>query len=365
MSKDKPKILFILHYPPPVHGAAIVGQYIKESEYLEGFIEGRYINLSTSDSIENIGKGGFKKLMSILNVYWKSFYQLLTFRPKYCYITLTASGVGFYKDSLIALMAKVLGVKTIYHFHNKGVKSCQHKGFDNLLYRLVFNKSKVILLSELLYDDVIKYVKKDQLHVCHNGIPDYNLSASPKSIADSPKVKILFISNLIRSKGIIDLLQALSMLKEASYELTIVGAEADISSQELTRNIEDFGIQDKVKYLGKRYGEEKFELLSQADLFVFPTYYHNECFPLSILEAMCFGLPVISTFEGAVPDLVLDGKNGFIVSQRDIPQLAAAIKQLISDKELRQEMGNFSRNYFLENFTLSVFEKNIKEILTT
>ena len=88
------------------------------------------------------------------------------------YLTLTSKGGGFYKDALVAIKAKALGAKMIYHFHNKGVSTRQDKWLDNLLYKIVFKNADVILLSEHLYPDIQKYVPKNQVHICPNGIPE-------------------------------------------------------------------------------------------------------------------------------------------------------------------------------------------------
>jgi glycosyltransferase involved in cell wall biosynthesis len=363
MQSQSIKVLFILHFPPPVHGASMVGQYIKDSKYLAEKIEANYINLSTSDSIDAIGKGGIKKLVSILKVYLKSFIKLLTFRPHVCYITLTATGGGFYKDSIIALMAKILKVKTIYHLHNKGVKHFQNKTLDNFLYKLVFIQSKVILLSPLLYQDVEKYVQFENCYFCPNGIPDYYVPDNQIKKQNSPTLRLLFISNLIRSKGVLDVIEALALIKEKNFELSIVGAESDISSNELLKVIHFHHLDDKVRYMGKLYGEEKFNLLARSDVFVFPTYYSNECLPISILEAMCFGLPVISTFEGAIPDLVKNNETGLLIPSNQPKALAEAISKLLENVDLRNHMGEEGRKHFLNKFTLPVFECKMSEIL--
>ncbi|MGM0934476.1 MAG: FkbM family methyltransferase [Bacteroidota bacterium] len=115
---QKLKILFILHFPPPIHGAAMVGQYIRESEIINNALNGRYINLGTSRTIEEIGKGGFKKWVRYFGLIWKTVFNVVSFRPNLVYLTLTSKGGGFYKDALIAIKAKALGAKLVYHFHN-------------------------------------------------------------------------------------------------------------------------------------------------------------------------------------------------------------------------------------------------------
>ena len=127
--------------------------------------------------------------------------------------------------------------------------------------------------------------------------------------------------------------------------------------------IEARGLDDIAVYHGRKYGKDKEAFLQTADIFVFPTFYFNECFPLVIIEAMMNGLPVISTDEGGIRDEVKDGKNGFVVKPQDSKVLADAIQRLLDDKNARHTMGAEGRRMFKERFTMVYFENNIKGIL--
>lgn len=96
---------------------------------------------------------------------------------------------------------------------------------------------------------------------------------------------------------------------------------------------------------------------------MFPTYYHNECFPLVLLEAMQHGVPCISSGEGGVPDIIENGKTGYIVERRRPEQLAAKIERLLNDRVLRESMGRAGRGKFQREFTLRTFEERICEVL--
>jgi glycosyltransferase involved in cell wall biosynthesis len=97
---------------------------------------------------------------------------------------------------------------------------------------------------------------------------------------------------------------------------------------------------------------------------LFPTFYHNECFPLVLLEAMEHGLPCISTTEGGIPGIVDDGKTGFLVPKHDVAVLADKILLLLNAPVLRSNMGKAGREKFEKEFTLEVFEKRMVEILS-
>jgi len=362
----KPKILFILHFPPPVHGAAMVGEYIRESETINKAFNGHYINLGTSKTLDEIGKGGFKKWWRYLVLLWKTGFSVLSFRPNLVYLTLTAKGGGFYKDALVALKAKAMGAKMVYHFHNKGVRTRQDKWLDNLLYKIVFKNVDVILLSEQLYPDIQKYVPKSRVHVCPNGIPEIVQTSKfkPQNEVTKP-VEILFLSNLIESKGVYVLLEACTILKEKKmlFHCTYAGGEGDISAEILTQSILKSDLSEQVHYAGKKYGADKSEIFSKADISVLPTFYSNECFPLVLIEAMQYSLPVVSTFEGGIPDVVEDGKTGFLVPQNDAVALAEKLELLIKNPVMRKEMGELGREKYEAEFTLAAFEARFTTIL--
>lgn len=132
------KILFVLHLPPPVHGAATVGLQIKNSKVVNETFDCKYINLGTSVTIEEIGKRRFVKLLRYVVILWKVLKAVLVHQPDLCYLSMTSKCTPFYKDASLAILIKLLGVKIVYHFHNKGVSINQDRWIDNLLYRIVF-----------------------------------------------------------------------------------------------------------------------------------------------------------------------------------------------------------------------------------
>lgn len=340
-----------------------------------------FINLSTSSTVEEIGKNAFNKIVKYLKLIWQVNKQLLIFRPDLCYLTPTSHGVGFYKDTLIIFIVKLFGVKVIYHFHNKGISNKQDRFIDNLLYRTVFRNSHLILLSNRLYPDVQKYVKETAVHYCPCGIPEKTLqskirqgpcedgiskSSDPVYVheeASNGTCEILFLSHLVESKGVFVLIQALQIIKSRghAFHCIIIGGESDITELNLKNKIAELGLTDYLVVAGNKYGEEKQKAFKKADIFVHPTF--NDCMPLVIIEAMQYSIPVVSTIEGAIPDLVEDGVNGFLVPQKDAKELANKLEVLIRNPELRTRMGANSRAKYEREFTLDRFEKRMVEII--
>jgi len=360
------KILFILHLPPPVHGSSMVGQYIYESRIINNAFECQFINLGTSRSIDEIGKNPIQKIGRYFSILSQVFKQLIWFKPQMCYLAIAARGYAFYKDALVALMIKAFRVPLVYHFHNKGVSTWQKKRFNNLLYQIVFKNSYAILLSKCLYPDVQKYFPEKKVFYCPNGIPDIKIKRTKDLVNNDKAVEILFLSNLIESKGVFVLLEACKILKNKNiaFYCTFVGSEGDITTQIFNAAIKDFDLTDNVHYLGRKYGKEKEEAFAKADIFAFPTYYDNECFPLVLLEAMQNRLPVISTYEGGIQDVVWNGKTGYLVPRKNAEELAKKLEILIKNPSLRHEMGIAGREKYQNEFTLIKFEERLKRILS-
>lgn len=213
---NKQRILFVLHLPPPVHGAAMMGKYIHDSCIINEAFVCKYINLTSAKTLQDIGKGGVMKYIKYLMLLCKVALKVITFRPQLVYVTPTACGVAFYKDFLVVQLLKLMGRKVVVHYHNKGVVTRQDKKLDDWMYRRFFKGIRVILLADALYEDVKKYVKREQVLICENGIPDTS-EKFEKIIRNNPTPRILFLSNLLMTKGVIVLLDALKLLKDKRF----------------------------------------------------------------------------------------------------------------------------------------------------
>ena len=359
----KPKILFILHLPPPIHGAAMMGKYIQESELINSSFDCFCINLATAGSLSDIGHISLKKLLKYFFLLKHISNVVREIRPELVYITPNAGRKAFFKDFIVVQMLKSMGCKVIAHYHNKGVSVYQSKWVYNFFYKRFFSNLKVILLAENLYKDMAKYVKREDVYICPNGIPS-SCKEEMEARRNNVIPHLLFLSNLLISKGVIVLLDALKILKEKEYTFVcqfIGGETAEINAVQFFEEVNKRELSDLVTYVGRKVREEKEAFFRQADIFVFPTYY--ETFGLVNLEAMEYKLPVISTNEGGIPDIVKDGENGLICEKQNPVSLADCIAKLLDDEELRVKMGSAGHEKFCREFTLDKFENRMRDIL--
>ena len=146
----KKKVLFIMHMPPPVHGAAMMGQYIHDSEIINRDFECRYINPSASRVVAEVGKVSIRKIFFLVSHIVSVVYTIITFRPDLCYYTPTSSGWGVFRDMMMILLLKLFKRKIILHLHNKGVSECSGNMLYDFAYKRIFSCVKVILLAKEL-----------------------------------------------------------------------------------------------------------------------------------------------------------------------------------------------------------------------
>lgn len=367
MSKnDNPRILFIAPLPPPVHGSAVVSQHIKTSRVINESFCCDWVNMSTSRRMDEIGKTTFAKPFRMVEALVKTGWLLMTRRYSICYLAITCHGKGFLKDAPFVLLCKLFGRKVVIHQHNKGMSKDVNRWPYRWMLPMVYKNAKVILLSWYLYPDIEKIVSKEHVLVCPNGIKvddSTRLAIHGIHIGDKT-TKLLFLSNLMESKGVIVLLDALKILADKGYafQCDFVGGETkEIDAHRLSVEIDNRHLNGKVVYHGKKFGQDKMEFFCNADIFIHPTY--DDCFPLVILEAMQWGLPIVTTHEGGIPDIIQDGVSGILAERHNPYSLADCIKKLMDNQGLREKMGEAGRNRLEEFFTDEVFEKRMNDIL--
>ena len=359
---DKPRILFLMHMPPPVHGAAVMGGIVHDSEVLRERFDCRYVNYSISRSMDEINRFSWRKITVVARLLRQVFREVVSFRPDVVYVTPSFRSLGFRKDRLVVRFLKRKGCKVVLHLHNKGVSDLAEKpGYDRL-FRSFFEGTKVILLSERLYPDIACYVDRADVRLCPNGI-DPVLETVPVR-TDTAEPTLLFMSNVIGDQGAGDLLDACRMLSDrgVAFHCRFAGAiSPGFPAESLGMMVKERNLEGKVSFSGPLYGDDKKEAYRQADIFVHPT--REDCFPLVILEAMSAGLPVVASKEGGIPDEVVEGTTGLLSRKGDAADLARCLEKLLTHASTRRGMGKVGRERYEECFRRACFEDRLLHIL--
>ncbi|MFC5271568.1 glycosyltransferase family 4 protein [Adhaeribacter terreus] len=179
------------------------------------------------------------------------------------------------------------------------------------------------------------------------------LSLIQKKTKISNKTTFLFLGIIKEKKGIFDLIEATAILKNLypdQFEV-LIGGEGE--STKLTQLINKYNLTDCIKRLGWIKEEQKHDTLINSDVYILPSYF--EGLPMSILEAMSFGMPVIASNVGGIPEIVLDNENGYLIVPGEINELAKKMAAFLDNPTLIKSMGYNSLNRIKEYYPESVF----------
>jgi glycosyltransferase involved in cell wall biosynthesis len=357
----KKRILFILQLPPPLHGASLANNYVSKSEVIRSKFEVDFIDLQFAKTLENITRFSLRKVFISFYYSYKIIERIIIYKPDLIYFTLSPTGLAFYRDAFYVLIFKIFRKKIVFHLHGKGFnRNADRSSILKYLIKLVFNNTSVICVGERLVTDINK-IYRSKPYIVPNGIQDREKS-NHKTIQNNDLTpRIIYLSNFMREKGILILIDALKILNDQGhkFEARLIGAPTDLSIEYLEEAVRQNKLTEFVQVVGPAYGKKKIIEYDNADIFVFPTYYKNETFGIVNLEAMQSSLPVISTYECGIPDVVIDNETGFLVEPRNAQELAEKIAILLSDKNLRIEMGKKGYERYINNFTLNHFESNL------
>ena len=174
---------------------------------------------------------------------------------------------------------------------------------------------------------------------------------------------MLYLSTLMREKGLIDLIEAIPLVEQAVGKVLFIFSGEWFREEDRDRAlalVRGLRVEEQVKFTGAVESPEKEKLFEDADMFVLPS--HGEGQPFAVLEAMRAGLPVVAKDTGCVGETVIDGATGFIVDKQNPRMLAERVMQLVRDPLLRQEMGEASRHRFLDNYTLDRWAERMADV---
>lgn len=360
---DKKKILCILQLPPPVHGASIMNKHLIESALINHNFDLEIINLQFNKTTHSLEKFSFHKVFMSLGYAFTIVKMISKFRPHLIYFTPAPSGFALYRDAFYVFILKCFKSRIIFHLHGKGInKNAQNSFIKKFLYKRILNNSDVICLSKILTKD-IEAVFAGVPFIVPNAIStNHKINRNVKDNIIVPQ--ILYLSNYIKSKGVLVLIDALSILKKNgfSFSARLVGGPENISVEDLESIIMKKQLTREIKVTGPLYNEAKITEFQNADLFVFPTFYEKEAFPLVLLEALQFKIPIISTFEGGISDMISNNVTGILVEGQNVQMLADKIALLLENPSKRNELSTKGYDAFINNYTLEHFENNINQV---
>ena len=303
-----------------------------------------------------------KRIFFFLKSIFKYINRLIKNNFDIAHIHMSYKG-SFFRKYLIVKLNKLFKKKTILHLHGSEFEVFYDKSnriIKKMIKSILESVDSTVVLGEMWRSVVYKINPKSNIKVFNNAvnIPNFKVEWN------SENINILFLGVLIKRKGIYDLVEAIRILnengtlEEKNIKFMIGGVGRE--TENIKCKIREYGLNKYVEMVGWVTGEKKEELLKKAHLFVLPSY--NEGLPMAILEAMSYGIPVISTDVGSISEVVKSKETGNLVSIGDIHGLAIAINESIKNEREWIEMSLNCKNIIYNQFNEKKYFKEFKEL---
>lgn len=299
----------------------------------------------------NVDGNKFRKALAAVKAFVMFPFICLFFRPDLVHIHF-AEDTSCYRKAVILFLAKLMRKKVVGHCHAANFDKFHDASFVNriLLTRFLNNLDMIIVLSTSWQRLVLTYTENRKTVILYNPVNYAIFQDSRPWEHDSSVMTILFAGRIGARKGTFDILNAIPAIITQFPDVRFIFA-GDGEVKKVTEIAKKMGIQDNTFFPGWISGAEKYRFFMDADIYLLPSY--EEGIPVSILEAMAAGLPIITTAIGGIPDAVEDGVNGYFVSPGDSGAIARKTIQLLGAPALRKEIGLNNKNKIKEIFDIN------------
>lgn len=281
---------------------------------------------------------------------------LVSFKPDLIHIHMAEKG-SFYRKAIVLLISKLFKRLVILHMHSASFDDFYNSNpIQKKFIQYILNKAdSLIVLSKQWEQYYSNIVPLSKISVLYNGV--FPIEENYKRENATPVG--LFLGRLGQRKGTYDLLNSIKKLKDNGITGKFYLA-GDGEINKVKELISDYGLEDVVDVLGWVNSEQINDLLKHVDFLVLPSY--NEGLPMAILESMNYGLPIISTYVGGIPEVIINKDNGYLVNPGDIDGLTHALGSLITDEQLREEMGRKNKKVIKTRFDMQTLMEDLANI---
>ena len=356
------KVLLIGPLPPPIDGCSNANKVLLKNIKLKN-ISCDAINTNTSIITKDQGsKFSLKKALLFVKNYL-SAYKI--FSADAVYLTPGQTFYGVLKYAPFIILSRLAGKPYTIHVHGNylGKQYTLLTGVKKKIFHWLVSKAAAgIVITKSLASNFDNLLPPEKVFFVVN-FAEEELYALPLA-KKSDKLRILYLSNLMTEKGILQVLDALIVLNNENidFEAVVAGSMEAGIQEEIRRRFDLLG--NKLTYAGVVTGTVKTDRLMEANIFILPTYYIMEGLPISVLEAMATGNIIITTAHAGLPDVVINGENGFLIQPKDPAAIAAPLTTINTDvKGMVEKYAAGNRKYALANFTEKQFTAQILDVL--
>jgi glycosyltransferase involved in cell wall biosynthesis len=293
----------------------------------------------------------------------RAFFRLLVLIGRYPKAVLhvhAASHASFWRKCVFMSLARLAGWPVVFHLHGGGFARFYERECGPIRRRMAgffLDRAACIVVLSERWSAWMRSVTENPRIVC---VPNPVTLPSPRPSPKGEGEKLVaFVGRCEEGKGVFDLLAAVSEVRRAfpSVRLECAG-DGDLDA--VRRRAFELGMGTKVNLRGWIGPRHRDELFARAAVFVLPS--HAEGLPMSLLEAMAAGAPVVASAVGGIPDLIEDGVNGLLVPAGDTAALALAIHRMLADRELAAHLGEAARETVARRYTIEQSLERLEQV---
>jgi glycosyltransferase involved in cell wall biosynthesis len=357
------RILIIGPFPKPINGCSLANEIFLKQLKLVSSVSVSKINTNAKNiSSENVGQFSFSKVFSFLQVYRQVFKVR---RSDVIYTTPGQTFYGIVKYMPFYFYCILIGKPYIIHIHGNHLGN-EYKSLQGLKKRFfsyfIKKASAGIVLSNSLKDNFEGLLDSKKVFIVEN-FAQNDLVQKSKMTKPKDMLRLLYLSNLMEEKGIIDFLDSLILLKNEGilFEADIAGKIEDESDSIINNKFNE--LKGFIKYHGVVSGQNKKDLLEKSNIFILPTYYRMEGQPISLIEAMATGNIIITTNFSGIPDIISED-NGYFVQPKSPKNIFEVLVKI--NTKLEKNINQYSTvniKYVKSYFTEAQFSNKILKVI--
>lgn len=361
MKKTIPgKILFLGPISPPIHGQSLA--FTRFLESIDGD-KSTVVNTNLED------KSRAEKIIRTSLIIFSIASKVLFDKYDVAYFTCSRSMLGSIKDIVLINFANLKGIRIINHLHGSDFYEFLHA--SPKWYQKILFKSYEKVDTSIVLLNVMKLQFRDFKNMRVEVVPNFYDNECNERLAEKEKNKInlVYLSNIISSKGIFELIDAFEVLSKIhkNIYLNIAGgymSDKYMSTDKVREKFEQkISSNNRINYIGKVFKREKVELLQKSDIFILPSYYKSEAFPISIIEAMACENAIVTTNYKYLPEVVSE-ENGVLVNPKSIDSLVEGVEILLNDIEKLRKIQKHNKVEAKNKYSLDQYLEILNKIVT-
>ena len=366
-TSDQPvRLLLVSPLPPPVRGIQTWTQTLWERGLPAPF-ELELINTRPvrqySDVRPKLNLAEVKRNGGIL---WQTYRALASGRFSVMHLNCALPFASAPRNAALALVARRTKTPYIAHLHGtfkvpRGNSAAER--FYRWAYRTIFaDAARILALGNLSYQSILEL--GDFAHKTHPLVHNFvDFRAVPDSAPATDRrgrLRVIFTGALVKSKGVYTVMEVANRFPDAQFRL--VGHCSDDLRASFMRRIRELGLEDRVHLIGPVANSEIFRMLSENDVFLFPSRFKYEALPYSVAEAMAVGLPVAASNVGAIPKMIDVPQGGWLADPDDVGAYVDMLARLRDDPDLMRRMGQYNRLKALREYDYDVVIRRLCDI---